>query len=87
MALNRPNHEWSLVATGPEALVLSSMGLIVTVPYAIGCIRYAGSKGYGTGIGLLLFIANLPGFLIMLLLPDRTKHNEISESVLEVQHR
>src|SRR5437763_1806682 len=70
MALTSPTHAWAYVATGPQAILLSSVGLIVTVLYAVGCIRYCKSKGYSGWLGFWLFLAHIPGFIAILLLPD-----------------
>jgi hypothetical protein len=78
LAMTRPTHEWSLIAVGPEALLLSSLGLIIVALYAIGCIRYCASKGYSKWLGFWLFLSHLTGFVTLLLLPDlyeRSKRN------------
>ncbi|SRR5579883_1061037 len=78
LAITNPTHEWSLVAVGPEALLFSSLGLIITALYAVGCIRYCASKGYSKWLGFWLFLSHVTGFVILLLLPDlyaRSKRN------------
>jgi hypothetical protein len=78
LAITKPTHEWSLVAVGPEAVLLSSLGLIITALYAVGCIRYCASKGYSKWLGFWLFLSHVTGFVTLLLLPDlyeRSKHN------------
>lgn len=78
LAMTKPTHEWSLVAVGPEALLLSSVGLIIAALYAVGCIRYCTSKGYSKWLGFWLFLSHVAGFITLLLLPDlyeRSKHN------------
>jgi hypothetical protein len=70
LAFSRPNHEFTFFASGVEAMLVSSIGLIVTGLYAFGCIRYCLSKGYSGWLGFWIFLSHIPGFITMLLLPD-----------------
>lgn len=70
LAVGRPNHEWLMVLNGPPALAMVIASLIVIVLYCLGFFRYCSSKGYSTWLGFWLFIGNLPGFIVLLLLPD-----------------
>jgi hypothetical protein len=71
-AAAHPNHEFFYIATGPQALLLGSWGFICSIMYAVGVFLYSGSKGYNWLVSLILLVANVPGFLLMLVLPDRT---------------
>jgi hypothetical protein len=70
VASSRPSHEWFMVVTGAPAFAMSLIGVAVLVLYLIGFFRYCASKGYSKWLGLFLFFANLPGFIVLLLLPD-----------------
>lgn len=82
LALMMPSHEWFMILTGPRAFALSAAGVLVVAMYLIGFMSYCRSKGYGIGIGLCLFMCNLPGFVVLMLLPDRC---ELGNSIPTVQ--
>jgi hypothetical protein len=69
-AAANPNHEWVMELTGIWAASLWLVTAIAVVLYCIGFVRYCMSKGYSGWIGFFLLIGNLPGFIVMLLLPD-----------------
>ncbi len=70
MAASTPSHEWSMILTGPSALATSAAGLFSLLLYAVGYLKYCSSKGYSTWLALWLLLGNLPGFVVLLLLPD-----------------
>lgn len=66
----QPDHEWSMWLTGFPAFCMSISGAIVGLLYVIGFIQYSFSKGYGPWVTFWLILGNLPGFIILLSLPD-----------------
>ena len=70
VASSRPTNEWLIVLTGFPALGMSVAGIGVLLLYFIGFLRYCASKGYSKWLGFWLFIGNIPGFVVLLLLPD-----------------
>lgn len=76
-----PSHEWSVVLTGTPAFAWVAAAMLVTVCYFVGFLRYCASKGYSMWLAVLLFVSNVPGFIILLLLPDRT-----AEAALTMEH-
>ena len=69
-AWRQPNNEWCMALNGvPAALAIAAAAAVIGL-YFVGFLRYCHSKGYSFLLGFLLLICNLPGFIIMLLLPD-----------------
>jgi hypothetical protein len=75
MAATRPSHEWLMVLTGLPAFMLSISGLFVTILYFIGFLKCGASKGYSAWLSFWLFWGNVPGFIVLLLLPDLNARN------------
>lgn len=71
LAATSPEHEFGVLLSGLPALLLMLMYLLWFVLYLVGFIRYAASKGYGAFVILLLLLANILGFILLLVLPDR----------------
>jgi hypothetical protein len=74
-------------ATGLWQHVMTSTGLlpgigtilgalVLLIIYGIGCVRYACSKGYSKEIGFWLCLGHFPGFITLLVLPDRCVSSE-----------
>ena len=71
MAASMPSHEWALVLNGFPAFLMMAAGMATAILYFVGFLRYCTSKGYSPWLGLLLLICNVPGFIMLLLLPQR----------------
>lgn len=69
-ALTLPSHEWLMSLSGLPALAMTIASLAVVILYVIGFIRYSASKGYSKWLGFWLLLSHLPGFIVLLLLPD-----------------
>jgi hypothetical protein len=81
-----PPHEWQMFLYGLPALFMILGGAILVVNYCIGFLRYGASKGYSTWLGLCLLLANVPGFLALLLLPDRETAVQIESNAEKREH-
>jgi hypothetical protein len=80
LAVMRPTHEWLMVLSGFPAFAIISASALTAVLYFVGFLRYCVSKGYSSWLGFWLFLGNVPGFIVLLLLPDRK--GNVSEQVL-----
>ncbi|HEY9734375.1 MAG TPA: hypothetical protein V6C89_20860 [Drouetiella sp.] len=65
-----PTHEVVVVLSGWRALLAEIFFPLMFIMYATGAAQYSNDKGYGKWMGILLALANLPGFLVLLFLPD-----------------
>ncbi|MBA3859012.1 MAG: hypothetical protein C0507_19065 [Cyanobacteria bacterium PR.3.49] len=70
IAAFKPSHEWLLVLTGIPAFLMIFAGLMMFIVYGIGFLRYCADKGYSKWLGLVLLLGAVPGFLVLLMLPD-----------------
>jgi len=70
LAFMQPNQEWSMVLSGFPAFVVAISGVVVVFLFFVGFIRYCASKGYSKWIGFWLCFGHVPGFVVLLLLPD-----------------
>ncbi|MBS1989948.1 MAG: hypothetical protein JSS86_12965 [Cyanobacteria bacterium SZAS LIN-2] len=70
LAVSRPTHDWLMVLTGMPAFGIIAASALVAILYFVGFLRYCGSKGYSAFLGFWLFLGNVPGFIVLLLLPD-----------------
>jgi len=73
LASSSPSHLWFLELTGLPALGLVMGHAVLILMYFLGYLAYVGSKGYSKWLGFCLFFASVPGFVVMLLLPDRAE--------------
>lgn len=80
LACMMPSHEWFMVLTGLPAASMAAASLAILGLFFVGYIRYCISKGYSGWIGFWLFWSNLPGFIVLLLLPERVGANSSLES-------
>ena len=69
-AATRPSHEWLMVLTGLPALTMEIASVLVLMFYFVGFLRYCASKGYSKWLGFWLFLGSIPGFIVLLMLPD-----------------
>jgi len=74
IAAFKPSHEWLLVLTGIPAFLMVFAGFMMFIIYGLGFLRYCADKGYSKLLGLVLVFGAIPGFLVLLLLPD-LKHS------------
>ena len=72
LAAMRPSHEWLMVLSGLPALALTIAGGFVVLLYFVGFLSYCASKGYSKWLGFWLFFGSVPGFIVLLMLPDLT---------------
>lgn len=87
MALRSPNHEWALALNGAPALGMFLVAAGLSVLYIIGFLRYCSSKGFSKWLAFWLLLGNVPGFIVLMLLPDlnyehrnTSGHKELSSS-------
>ncbi|MBU6452723.1 MAG: hypothetical protein KGS72_13135 [Cyanobacteria bacterium REEB67] len=73
MAATRPDHQWSVAWTGLPAFGVAISGIVAGFVYFVGFLRYAVDKGYSPWLAFWLFCGNAPGFIALILLPDRRK--------------
>jgi len=76
LALTRPTHEWLMVLTGMPAFGIIMASGLVAILYFVGFLKYCASKGYTAWLGFWLFLGNVPGFIVLLLLPDLNASNK-----------
>jgi len=72
LASNLPNHE----ITGLPGLMWLTVFLVLSTCYLLGCIKLGRSKGYSGWLMFWLFLAQFPGFIALLLLPDRREKSD-----------
>ncbi len=70
IAAFKPSHEWLMVMTGTPAFLMVIAGLMMFVIYSVGFLRYCVDKGYSKWLGFVLLLGAVPGFLVLLMLPD-----------------
>lgn len=70
LAAMRPSHEWLMVLSGLPAIALTITGGFVVLLYFVGFLSYCASKGYSKWLGFWLFFGTIPGFIVLLMLPD-----------------
>jgi hypothetical protein len=59
-----------MLLVGGPALAMTLAAIAFCVIYALGFLNYISSKGYSKWLGLWLLLCNLPGAVVLLLLPD-----------------
>jgi hypothetical protein len=79
VAAFHPNHEYTLLLNGAPAFAVSVALILLAVLYIVGFVRYCASKGYSKWLGFWLLLGNVPGFIVMLLLPDLTDKQKMIE--------
>jgi hypothetical protein len=75
----------AVITKGSMEITVSGMETVpwlaaIAIPFAIcflGFVKYAASKGYSRWLGFWLCCAQLPGFIVLLLLPDRNSGQPI----------
>ena len=70
IAAFKPSHEWLVILTGIPAFLMIFAGLMMFIIYSIGFLRYCVDKGYSKWLGMVLLLGAVPGFLVLLMLPD-----------------
>jgi hypothetical protein len=70
LAFMRPDQVWFMALSGLPAFAIAISGVGVLILFFVGFIRYCASKGYSKWIGFWLCFGHLPGFIVLLLLPD-----------------
>ena len=70
LAGNKPTHEWLLTLTGLPVFIAEFSAFLIFALYLSGFLQFCADKGYSKWLGFLLMLAALPGFLVLLFLPD-----------------
>lgn len=70
IAATKPSHEWSIFLVGAPAISMMFAATTFCLIYALGFLTYCSSKGYSIWVGIWLLLCNVPGLMILLLLPD-----------------
>ena len=70
IATTNASHEYSMLLVGVPALAMTVAALAFCVIYALGFLNYCSSKGYSKWLGMWLLLCNIPGTVVLLLLPD-----------------
>lgn len=75
IASTNASHEWSMLLVGAPAFAMMFAATTFCLIYAVGFLSYCSSKGYSKWIGLWLMLCNVPGLMVLLLLPDLRELN------------